>query len=181
MLRPYLEVARKLKTAGLATQFALPRARTVSRLELREVLDGPAGSGLQVRIVDDDIHSCLAASQLALATCGTVTLQAALCNCPMIISYNAGRLTRWLFQGKHGFQFFGLPNIAAGREICPERVGDDASPDSLFRAASGLLGDPAALAAQRKDLSRLSRELGDGGVFGRVADEILETRRELCA
>ncbi|MBI4872929.1 MAG: lipid-A-disaccharide synthase [Candidatus Riflebacteria bacterium] len=173
MLTIYLEVARRLSDRGLAAQFAIPRAHTVPREWLEEPLASPAFASLAVRILDEGIHDCLAASTLALATCGTVTLEAAICGCPMVISYNAGVLTRWLFRGRHRFTYFGLPNIVAGREICPERVGEAADPETLFETAAGLLSDPQALATQREELRAVTARLGEPGVFDKVAAEIL--------
>lgn len=173
MLELYLEVARRLSDSGLARQFVIPRAWTVPRAWLDDVLSRPRFRELAVRIVDDGIYDCLASSTLAIATCGTVTLEAAICNCPMVISYNSGRLTRWLFRSRHRFVHFGLPNIVAGHEICPERVAEQAVPEVLFDTAANLLRNPDALASQRRDLAAVKAQLGQPGVFARIAEEIL--------
>lgn len=173
MLELYLETARRLADAGLATQFALPRAVTVPRQWLEELLGRPRFASLDVHIVDGGIHDVLSASTLALATCGTVTLETAICGCPMVVSYDAGLLTRWLFRDRHRFTHFGLPNIVAGREICPERIGEQANADTLFQTAKELLQDPALLARQRQELAAVTAQLGSPGVFDKIAAEIL--------
>lgn len=174
MLDRYLEVARRLAESGLAAQFAIPRAITVPTEWLQSRLARAPYRQLQVRIVDDALCDLLASSTLALATCGTVTLEAAICGCPMVISYDSGALTRWLFRRRrHAFRFFGLPNIVAGREVCPERVGEDATPDTLFETASRLLSEPRALADQKRGLAEITASLGQRGVFMKVAAEIL--------
>ena len=73
----------------------------------------------------------LSAARAAWVGSGTATLEAALYRCPMVISYVMPRLSWWLTRRKMLQPWVGLPNILSGRFVVPERLQDDAQPESL--------------------------------------------------
>jgi len=95
---------------------------------------------------------------LALVVSGTVTLQIAKQHKPMVIVYKLGRLVwtllaRWLIQAK----FITLPNLIAGREICPELVPHFGGADPIADRAVELLEDPEAFNKQVRELEDIAR------------------------
>lgn len=111
---------------------------------------------LQVR------HSCTDAvvrwCDLALVVSGTVTLQIAKQHKPMVIVYKLGRvlwtlLGRWLIRT----DYITLPNLIAGREICPELVPHFGGSEPIADRAVGLLEDPEAFAEQVRELEAIGR------------------------
>ena len=171
LLRAMLEAAMVLAAKhGLTPVIAL--APTLDAALLREVAGAPALE--DVRIIQDDTYSIIAASELALVASGTATLETALLGCPMVIAYKMSpvtyRLARILVRG---VDYIGMPNILAGRAIVPELIQGDVTPAKLVRAAEPMLAEPlhtetaAALRAVRASL-------GAPGAAERVAAIAME-------
>jgi lipid-A-disaccharide synthase len=171
LLRAMLEAAMVLAAKhGLTPVIAL--APTLDAALLREVAGAAALE--DVRIIQDDTYSIIAASELALVASGTATLETALLGCPMVIAYKMSpvtyRLARILVRG---VDYIGMPNILAGRAIVPELIQGDVTPAKLVRAAEPMLAEPlhtetaAALRAVRASL-------GAPGAADRVAAIAME-------
>ncbi|MGH7863356.1 MAG: lipid-A-disaccharide synthase [Candidatus Binataceae bacterium] len=170
MLRPMVDAARILaRDHDLAATIAL--APTLSREQLasqgRVSLDG-------VHIVEGDTYSIIAASEVALVTSGTATLETAMLGCPMVIGYKVSPLTYLL--GKMlitGVDYIGMPNLLAGRKIVPELIQYQVTAANFVRAAEPLLSE--SIRAETVTALRASRErLGAAGAAGRVAELALE-------
>jgi lipid-A-disaccharide synthase len=95
---------------------------------------------------------------LSIVVSGTVTLQIAKQKRPMVIVYKLGRISwtlvaRWLIQTK----FITLPNLIAGKEICPELVPHFGGSDPIADRVVELLEDPDAFNTQVQDLEDVVR------------------------
>lgn len=95
---------------------------------------------------------------LAMVVSGTVTLQIAKQHRPMVIVYKLGRigwtlLGRWLIRT----QFITLPNLIAGREICPELVPHFGGSEPIADRVVELLEDPEAFGGQVRELERIGQ------------------------
>jgi lipid-A-disaccharide synthase len=150
---------------------ALALAPTLSRGELAEV--GRADLE-QVHIIESDTYNIVAASELALVASGTATLETALLGCPEVIAYKVSPLTyilgRMLITGVN---FIGMPNILAGRQIVPELIQGDVTPEKIVRAAEPLLSDTIRRETVAS-LKALRGQLGEPGAARRVAAMALE-------
>ena len=171
LLPPLLEAARRLARED-DCQFALALAHTLTRGEVEARL---AGAGVPVPVVAGDTYNLVAASDLALVTSGTATLECALLECPMVIVYRLAPVS-WLIARLlvHGVRCAGLPNIVAGHEIVPELLQRQATGERIAAAAQGILRDPARHAAMVEELRGVRRSLGRGGAAGRAAAIALE-------
>jgi len=129
-------------------------------------------------VIEDDTYNLIGASDLALVSSGTATLECALLERPMVIVYRLGPLSYVL--GRllvRGVRYIGMPNIVAGREVVPELLQRQATGPRIAAAARALLDDPARHAAMIEELREVRRRLGRGGAAGRaaaIAREMLE-------
>ena len=171
LLPPLLDAARRLARED-DCQFALALAHTLTREEVEARL---AGAGIPVPVVGGDTYNLVAASDLALVTSGTATLECALLECPMVIVYRLAPVS-WLIARLlvHGVRCVGMPNIVAGHEIVPELLQRQATGERIAAAAQGILRDPARRAAMVDELRGVRRSLGRGGAAGRAAAIALE-------
>jgi lipid-A-disaccharide synthase len=123
-----------------------------------------------MRIIAGDSYSIIAASELALVTSGTATLETALLGCPMVIAYKMSLLSYAVARALvRGVGFIGMPNILAGRRIVPELIQRDVTAEKLAHAGEMMLDEPtrsATIAA----LGTIRSMLGMPGAAGRVAD-----------
>lgn len=165
LLRPMAEAARVLAADhGFVPVIAL--APTLTAKDLRE----QGGLDLaDIRIVEGDTYSIVAASEIALTASGTATLETALLGCPMVVVYKMSPVTYALARMLvRGVDFIAMPNILAGREIVPELIQGRVNCRNLVRAAENLMVEPLRTET-RNALLALRDRLGEPGAAARVA------------
>ncbi len=171
LLPPLLDAVRRL-AGDPGLQFPLALAHTLDAAAMRERV---RAAGVEIRVIEGDTYNLIAASDVALVSSGTATLECALLERPMVILYRLGPLSYGL--GRllvRGVRWIGMPNIVAGREVVPELLQTRATGPRIAAAARRLLDDPARHAATIDDLREVRRRLGRGGAAGRAAAIALE-------
>ena len=78
--------------------------------------------------------SVMAAADAILIASGTGSLEAMLVKRPTIVAYKMSPFTFWLAKKLIKVPYIALPNLLANREIIPEFIQDNASPDRLAEA-----------------------------------------------
>jgi lipid-A-disaccharide synthase len=86
----------------------------------------------------------LAASTVALAASGSVTLELARQQVPMVVGYKVPKVTQWIVQSLIKTPCVALINIVAGRPFVPECLQDRFTPDVMAREVIQLFKDPVA-------------------------------------
>jgi lipid-A-disaccharide synthase len=94
-------------------------------------------------------HDAFAASAAALTKSGTSTLELAMAGVPMVVTYRVNPLTAAIARRLLTVSHVSLMNLLAGREVVPELLQEDCTPDRLAKAVRSLLDDPSAVMAQR--------------------------------
>jgi lipid-A-disaccharide synthase len=94
-----------------------------------------------------DGWSLLHHARAALVKSGTSTLQAALAQTPLVVTYRTHPLTFALARRLVDVPHVGLVNLVAGERVAPELLQDDATPEKLAAALLPLLDDTP----QRRD------------------------------
>jgi lipid-A-disaccharide synthase len=171
LLPQLLDAVRLIGRDG-RVQFPLALAHTLSADEVRRRV---RAAGVDVTVLEDDTYNLIAASDLALVSSGTATLECALLERPMVIVYRLGPLSYGL--GRllvRGVRYIGMPNIVADREVVPELLQSQASGPRIAAAAEAILADPIRYARMVEDLREVRRRLGRGGAAGRAAAIALE-------
>lgn len=120
-----------------------------------------------------------AASDLALACSGTVTLELSRMGVPSVVAYRLDALAwtiAWNFLMRA--DYVSLVNLAAGEELLPERLQTRATPEHLVPELEKLLDDPAHRAALSARLKEVTREMagGDARASVNAARALLELR-----
>jgi lipid-A-disaccharide synthase len=141
---------------------------------LRLLADAPGRAAV---LVDGRADDVLAAADVALVASGTVTVQAALHECPMVVVYRLSPLTYAMGKPFVHVDTYAMANLVAGRRLVPELIQDDFTPEAVADAASRVLGDPAHAAAVRRQLAEVREKLGPPGASARAAAAVLEVAR----
>jgi lipid-A-disaccharide synthase len=164
-----LDSAVLLKQHFKAVEFIVSRAPGIGSGVLETIVKHhPMANNIE--IVADDIAEVLKRSDLIIAASGTVTLQAALYGTPMVIIYKVSPLSAWVAGALVRVNHIGLVNLVAGKEIVPEFLQHQASPENLASAVIGMLDDGPNLARLKNELLELRNALGGAGASLRVAD-----------
>ena len=133
-------------------------------------------SDWHVRFIKNDTYNALAASDLAIVSSGTATVETALLGKPMIVVYRLSPLTARLARPLVRTKFFGMVNLIAGRAVVPELIQHNFTPQRLAAEANHLLSaseeGARCLAEMSRGLDEVRRLLGPPGAVERAADEI---------
>lgn len=169
LLPMMLGAAKILKQKRPELDFSIPRAATIAK-EILE--DSIRQAGLDIRLVEGYNYDVMSVADLAIATSGTATLEAALCGLGCEILYKSSPVSFWIAKQVVKIPNIGLPNIVAGRQIEPELLQDDCTPENIAATALELL-EPERFARLQRDLQEVKEKLGEPGAVKRVAELVL--------
>lgn len=125
-----------------------------------------------VQMVTGNTRHVLRQADLALVKSGTGTIETALQHCPMVILYKTSALTYIIGKLLVDLPYLGMVNIVAGRQICPEAIQSEATPEALSNTLSHLHHHPDQLEVMRRDLQDVATKLDRGRAAANVADII---------
>jgi lipid-A-disaccharide synthase len=159
------------------TQFLLARAPHLSD----DLFAAVSGADAHVVVLEGAADSVLAAADVAVVASGTVTVQAAIHECPMVVVYRLSPLTYRLGRPFVQVDTFAMANLVAGRTIVPELIQDEFTPAAVAAHAVTLLRDPAAADRMRADLRDVKAKLGSAGASRRAAAAVVDVARRAGA
>jgi lipid-A-disaccharide synthase len=129
-----------------------------------------------VRFVEGDTYNAVAASDLAIVSSGTATVETALLGKPMIVVYRLSPLTAKLAKPLVKTKFFSMVNLIAGRAVAPELIQDDFTPQRVADEAVKLLSaseeSKISMEQMSRGLAEVRELLGPPGAVERAADAI---------
>jgi lipid-A-disaccharide synthase len=169
-----MDAGRIISRSFPAARFLIPLAPS---LKVRDMESMAARWSLPVQVVHNDTYSAIRACDLILTASGTVTLEAAILETPMIVLYKVSRLSWQIGNLLIRAKFAALPNLIAGKAIVPEFVREEPTGPRVAECAIKLLMNPALLDEQRLELRNIRNQLGAPGISERVARLALDTAR----
>jgi lipid-A-disaccharide synthase len=172
MLGLYAETARTIRERDPRVRFALCVAPTMRAEDLESALPRPAKS-LGIELVAGHTHAVLVAADAALLKPGSITMEAALLGCPLVVAGRAHPLTAALLRRAVKDPCFAMPNALADEHVVPELLQEQATPQALATEVLSLLEGPAR-ERQREAFQRIRRRLGEGSAARHTA-EITDT------
>ncbi len=131
--------------------------------------------GLNATLVAGNTQEVLAAADLAISKSGTVNLELALLDVPQVVLYRVSQLTYSIGRLlKFSISFMSPPNLVVMRQIVPELLQEQATPENLLKEALELLLNPERRQQTLADYQEMRELLGKVGVCDRAAREILQ-------
>ncbi len=130
------------------------------------------------RIVENrgsELYDYLSVSDLAIVASGTVTLECAIMNVPMIITYKVSLFNAMVMRLFMRVSTIGLVNILAGRKIVPELIQFDFTAGGVFKEACKILFDPQESSRIKTELAAVKKSLGEEGASRRAALSVLNS------
>lgn len=162
MLPVLREVAEALSTDHPDLRFLLPAAPgPVSDLIYSETESWPTGAAPLVIDPSDKAakRAAFARADLALAASGTVSLELAANDTPMVIAYDMNWLSRRLIKRLLKIDTVTLVNLVSETRAVPEFLGENCIPAMIIPAVEALLKDPTV---QKEAMSLTMTRLGLG-------------------
>lgn len=167
MLPVFLESAERIRKHHPDTVFLLPLAPSLQLEDLRE--NGLDDYSIDIQVVTEDRYELMQCCDLVLAASGTVTLELALLQVPMVVSYRIAPLTHIVATRLINIEFASLVNLIAEREVVPELLQDEATAENICKTMLHLWPGTAAYKTQKASLAKITDQLGGGGCSANVA------------
>ncbi|MFC1512934.1 lipid-A-disaccharide synthase [Thermodesulfobacteriota bacterium] len=173
LLPTYLAAAQQLAEGHDELVFLLPLAPSLSRADLDA--NGLADCDLPIKVIaGSDRYDLMAACNAVIAASGTVTLELAILDIPMVVTYRTSPLTCWLARKLVDVKFVSLVNLIADREVVPELLQEEVTAERLTAQLAPLLFAPKVIESMRQGLSEVRERLGTPGASDRAAEIALD-------
>ena len=147
-------------------QFVLPLADTLDTAFVSQII---AKYPVAVRLIPDEVYDVIGCTDIAMVASGTATLETALMETPMIIIYKVSALSYYLGKMVIDVNHIGLVNIIAGKEIVPELIQFEASPEKIAAEVIDILKSKGRREYIKAELKKIRNMLGSHGATEKVA------------
>ncbi len=159
------EALARIQEARPDLRYVLPMAAPVAELVKETVAGWPVDPILldprdQGEAGKAEKRAAFAAADVALAASGTVALELAAANTPMVIGYDMGWLSRQIIGRLMLVDSVNLVNLVAESRTVPEYIGDNCRPGPIADAVLRVLDAPQE---QTKAMQLTMERLGKGG------------------
>jgi lipid-A-disaccharide synthase len=137
----FVAVAEKIAAEVDGVRLLVPLVNRQTRELFEAALYRRESGELNITLLFGHAHEAMAAADVVLVASGTATLEAALLQRAMVITYRMPRVSWWIMNSRRYQPWVGLPNILAGEFVVPELLQDAATPEALSAAVIDLLRD----------------------------------------
>ncbi|MFT5444787.1 MAG: lipid-A-disaccharide synthase, partial [Myxococcota bacterium] len=150
--------------------FVLAGAPSVDRGLIEQTI-ARAGlpEALSLKVVYGKSREAMLACDVAIAKPGTVTVELALLERPMVVIGKVNRATALILRRNVLVPYYAMPNIILEREVVPELLQEDAKPDDIAKAVAALFSGPMR-DRQLKDLLQVKNALSKTGAASRTSE-----------
>lgn len=170
LMKTFIKSAKILKKSHPDIQFLISHAPNLSD----EVYNKYLGNDDTFKVIKGDNHALLSVSDALILASGTVALEAALYEVPMIISYKGPELFYWIYLLVRCISRVALPNIILDKTVVPELVQHKSNPKMISSEIEKLLYDEEYRNNHIAGLSQVKEKLSDKYSAQEVANIILE-------
>ncbi|MBI0006376.1 lipid-A-disaccharide synthase [Gilliamella sp. W8126] len=127
---PFLKAAQLLRDKFPDLHIVVPLVNGKRRAEFEQI-KAEIAPKLNLQLLDGHAREAMIASNAAILASGTVALECMLAKCPMVVGYKMKAFTFWLAKKLIKTPYVSLPNILAGKEIVPELLQHDCTPENI--------------------------------------------------
>ena len=170
LLQPMLEAAKILSELKPQTKFFLPLADGVDSAKIKSAVEA---CGVEVKIITERRYDLMSIADAAMATSGTVVLEAALLNLPCVVLYKMAKLNYCIARLFVNIDYFCLPNILLNKNILPELLQDSVKPQIIVDEIINFYRGNPKREKVIHELQSACGKLGTEGAARRVAEKIL--------
>lgn len=165
----------RLQEQGMAFELMLPTMPHLQEAVMEALEDWPIKP--QVVIGEQDKRAAFRIAHAALAKSGTVTLELALSGVPMVTAYRVGAMEAFILRRAIRVSSVILANLVIGRDVIPEFLQEDCTPEKLSQALREVLSDSALRRQQLEAFATLDTIMSTGNQppSARAADIVLAT------
>lgn len=171
MLPVMLLAAKELTKSYHNIQFVLPHADSITDEVIQHYLQK---SLLKITVIKNYPYDVIQCCDAVMVASGTITLEVALLNIPMVIAYKLSKITYFLGRKLIKTKFIGLPNIIAEKHIVRELIQQNMTAVNLAEEINKILKDKRYNRQMLAELSKVKKKLGSSGGSKNMADLIVQ-------
>jgi lipid-A-disaccharide synthase len=149
-------------------QFILAGVKNIPDEFYKEILDDQP-----VKLIKEKTYEILYASEAALVTSGTATLEAALHGAPQVVCYKGDFISMIIAWMVIKVKYISLVNLIMDREVVKELIQYDLTKDKILKELRGILPGGDKRDKLLSDYEELKKKLGASGASGRIAREMV--------
>ncbi len=173
ILPEMLHVAKTIHARTPNAQFLLAESNTLPT-NLYEKILSEARLTYPIQSIRNRGFDILHASDFAMVSSGTATLEAALASTPFVILYKTAWSTFFLGRKLIRIPYIGLVNVVAERKIVPEFIQHEILTETIAQEAAYLLEHQDLREKMILDLKMVQHKLGEPGASLRAAEAVLK-------
>ncbi|MBL9115813.1 MAG: lipid-A-disaccharide synthase [Verrucomicrobiaceae bacterium] len=169
-----MKAAEIIKQAVPGVRFAVSAANEVLAGQMRELADQHQCPQAKRWIETGTVYDLMQRCEVGTVASGTATLEAACFGMPYALVYRIAWPTYVIGKLVVRIKHLGIVNILAGKEVVPEFIQHDCTPEMLATQMLRWLQDDASREQLQKELAETVAMLGEGGAYRRAAEEVLK-------
>jgi len=170
LLPTLLESAELIYTQNSSLQFILSQAEELP-IEMFELAKY---SALPIQIVKGDSHRAMRSCSAVVTASGTITLELALLDIPMVVIYKISALSYAIIRRLINTEHISLVNIVEGSEVVVELLQENVNAERVVKELNKIVPGGGIIGKNRDEmllgLQRVKSKLGDGESTQRLAD-----------
>lgn len=135
---PFLKAAQLISQSIPNLHIIVPLTNQ-KRCQEFEQIKAQVAPDLPIQLLLGHAREAMIASDAVILASGTATLECMLAKCPMVVGYKMKPFTFWLAKKLVKTPYISLPNILAGKQIVPELIQDECTPENIAHHMISLL------------------------------------------
>lgn len=155
----FVETAQWIHQRNSKLHFVAAPVDDSTRKQFEQALADCHGRGLPIDIITGKAREVMTASDLVVLASGTAALEAALLKKPMVVTYKVSFATYVIVKLLSHVKYYSMPNNLAGKELVPEIMQYQATPENIGRAVEHILTNPHIRDQLVKELEQMHRDL----------------------
>ena len=166
-----VESAKQILKAKPDAQFIIPVAST---LKEEDILPYFEGTGFDMRIVSQRSHDVMSVCDAVITVSGTVTLELALLQKPMVVINKISKLSYFIVTRTLKLDHIALCNIVANKRVVPELIQNDATTNKISRELLNLLDNTEERNKIISEFSTIKEKLANKEIKVELCDVLLD-------
>ena len=131
-----------------------------------------------IHIVHGKTYDLLNASEAAIVTSGTATLETGILNIPQVVCYKTSGVSYAIAKRLIKIKYISLVNLIMDKEVVKELIQHECNPTAIQNEINSLLIGGNNREKMLNDYAKMREILGSAGASKKVAHSLLKTIRE---